>query len=199
VTQRTVPRWALWSSSAAPALLIGGWTVGAARQPGDFDSTVRTISALAAVGASDRWIMSAALAGVGVCHLVTALGLGPAAVAGRVALAVGGAATLGVAAFPLPGGNGSSTAHAVAAGTAFLALAGWPLLSWRRRTGVRALSRGVAVPAGLTLLALVGWFAAELVLGERVGLAERAAAGVQACWPLAVAVSARSAAGPRRR
>jgi hypothetical membrane protein len=199
LTGRAVPRWVLWSSSAAPVLLIGGWTAGAARQPGGFDSTVRTISALAAVGAPDRWIMTSALAGVGVCHLVTALGLGPAAVAGRLALAVGGAATVGVAAFPLPGGDGPATAHAIAAGTAFVALAGWPLLSWRRGTAVPALRRGVAVAAGMALLALVGWFAAELLSGGRVGLAERAAAGAQACWPLAVALSARSAVGPRRR
>jgi hypothetical protein len=63
--------WALLSSTAAPVLLIGGWTLAATRQPAGFDSTRDTISALAALDARDRWIMTVALAGVGVAHLAT--------------------------------------------------------------------------------------------------------------------------------
>jgi hypothetical protein len=64
-------------------LLIGGWQLAAARQSGGFDPVRETISALASRGATDAWVMTAALAAVGVCHTVTAAGLAPAAVAGR--------------------------------------------------------------------------------------------------------------------
>jgi hypothetical protein len=51
-----------------------------------------------------------------------------------------------------------------------------------------------AMVAALGLLGLVGWFVLELRAGERVGLAERVAAGAQAFWPLVAATS-----GPRVR
>ena len=73
---RGVPWWGLLSATAAPVLLIGGWTVAAAQQRGGLRPGRRArISALAAHGATDRWIMTAALAGLGVCHVVTALAL----------------------------------------------------------------------------------------------------------------------------
>jgi hypothetical protein len=49
----------------------------------------------------------------------------------------------------------------------------------------------VSLAAALVLLGLVGWFAATLGTGGRVGFAERVAAGAQACWPLIAAVSSR--------
>jgi hypothetical protein len=230
----SVPWWALASSAAAPVTLIGGWTLAARRQPGRFDSTVETISALAARGAADRWLMTAALLGVGVLHVVTALGLSPAATAGRLLLGLGGVATALVAAFPLPI-TGAAPAHAAAAGTAFVALAAWPALAWRqpdrvaaesppavprpghvtaesppavprpdrvaaesppavprpdrvaaesppagRRAdrGPVALRPAASVAAAAVLLGLVARFAVTL-------------AGAQACWPLAVVLSAR--------
>lgn len=127
---RPVAWWAVLSSATAPVLLIGGWTIAADRQPA-FDPIGGTISALAAYGSTDRWIMTLALAGLGICHAVTALGLRPAASPGRIVLAVGGLATVLVAAFPLPAAGGS-TAHGVAAGIAFAALGLWPALAVRR-------------------------------------------------------------------
>ena len=187
---RTVPWWALLSSAAAPVLLIGGWELGAARQPPGFDPVTETISALAAYGATDRWIMTAGLAGLGVCHVVTALGLRPAALSGRLLLATGGAATVLVAAFPQPEG-GSSPAHILAAGVAFATLSLWPALAWRR--GGRApLRPAVSIGAAVALLGLLGWFAAELYGGGGlIGLSERVLAGSQALWPLAVVLLAR--------
>jgi hypothetical membrane protein len=197
MSERALPWWVLCSAGAAPVLLIGGWTVAAARQLPGFDPVVQTISALAAVDAGDRWIMTSALAGVGVCHLVTALGLRPAARAGRLVLAAGGVATVLVAAFPLPAGGVSAPAHGIVAGAAFGALAIWPALAWRRRTNPpTALRCSVALPASAALLGLVGWFVFELRSGVRVGLAERVAAGAQALWPLAVALSARRRTAP---
>lgn len=171
-------------------MLIGGWTVGAARQPAGFDSVRDTISALAADGATDRWVMTTGLAGLGVCHVVTALGLRPAALPGRLLLATGGVATFLVAVFPQPQG-GSSPAHILAAAAAFGALSGWPALAWRRgRRGV--LSPAVSIGAAVVLLGLLGWFATELYGsgGNLVGLTERLLTGSQALWPLAVVQAA---------
>ena len=185
------PWWALVSSATAPVALIGGWTLAAQRQPGGYDSTIETISSLAARDAADRWLMTAALLAVGVCHLVTALGLGPAAAAGRAVLGAGGVATVLVALLPLP-----AAGHGPAAGVAFAALAVWPALAGRRRPrGPAALRPAVSVAAALVLLGLLAWFAATLAAGGPVGLAERLAAGAQACWPLIAGLSVRSHAG----
>ncbi|HEY6425340.1 MAG TPA: DUF998 domain-containing protein [Pseudonocardiaceae bacterium] len=176
--RRTVPGWAVRSAAAAPVLLIGGWELAAARQPGGFDPVSQTISALAARGATDRWIMTVGLAGVGVCHAITAAGLRPAALPGRLLLAVGGAATVAVALFPQPV-TGDSTAHVAAAALAFPALSLWPALA-------------AAPGAAAGLLGLLGWFGFEYLSdGPRIGLAERVLAGAQALWPLAAVLLAR--------
>ena len=195
---RRVPWWGLVSSAAAPLLLIGGWTVAAAVQPLPFDAAVRTISDLAARDAAHRWLMTIALVGVGVSHLVTSGALSCAAAAGRLVLALGGLATILVAAFPLPGGGGASSAHTAAAAVAFVSLALWPAFAWVRRP---ASGRPVAVllrpqasiaAAGVLLLLLAWFFVEQLSGGALVGLSERVAAGTQAVWPLAVVLSARS-------
>jgi hypothetical membrane protein len=188
------------SSIAAPLLLIGGWTVAAAVQPTHFDAFMRTISELAARDTPQRWLMTVALAGVGLSHLATACALGWARAgraAGRLVLGLGGVATVLVAAFPLPAGGRSSSAHSAAAAVAFFSLAVWPAFAWTRP---RAPGQIVAVllkprpsaAATCVLLLLLAWFFVEQVMsGTRIGLAERVAAGAQAWWPLAVVVSVR--------
>jgi hypothetical membrane protein len=170
-------------------LLIGGWTLAATRQPPGYNSIRDTISALAARGATDRWVMTSALAGLGACHVITALGLRPAGRAGRGVLAGGGVATLLVAAFPQPV-HGNSVPHTIAATAAFISLGAWPMFAARRRPCAPLLTRPVSVTATVALLGLVVWFAAE-IHGAQRGLAERAAAGAQALWPLAVVTTAR--------
>jgi hypothetical membrane protein len=185
------PWWGLVSSAAAPVLLIGGWTLAATRQRGGFDSASQTISALAAHGADDRWLMTTALAGLGVCHVTTALALRSASRPGRVLLAVGGAATVLVAAFPQPADGSGSAAHTAAAGVAFAALAAWPLVAGRAPAPM-PLRPVVSAAAGVVLLGVLGWFFVELVNDtERVGLSERAVAGAQALWPLVAAWGSR--------
>ncbi|MDP9240229.1 MAG: DUF998 domain-containing protein [Actinomycetota bacterium] len=190
---RRVPWWAVVSAAAAPVFLIGGWTVGAALQPAGYDPVTDTISALAAHGATDRWVMTTGLAGLGACHFVTALGLRPAGRPGRVALGVGGVATMLVAAFPQPD-MGASTAHFWAATTGFVTLAVWPVLAWRNRMGL---------VTSIALLGTVGWFAVELFgKGDLIGLSERFVAGSQALCPLVAVVvlrrlQARAGAEPR--
>lgn len=175
------------SSGVAPVALIGGWTVAAQRQQADFSSVHDTISALAQHGATDRWLMTSALAIVGACHLTTAAGLRPAAPTGRAVLAVGGAATLGVAAFPL-NAEGHSRAHGVVALLAFVCLAVWPAVAGVDGHG-EPLTRRWSRVAAIVLSALVVLFA--LTLGDDwVGLTERIAAGAQALWPLAVVAAA---------
>ena len=194
---RRVPWWGVVSSLAAPVLLIGGWTLAAAIQPVPFDAVVRTISDLAALTTADRWVMTTALVGVGLSHIATACALAPAAVAGRLVLGVGGLTTLGVAAFPLPARGGSSSAHTAAAAVAFISLAVWPAFAWVRRRLPEQIVASVLEPrvsaaATCALLLAVGWFFAELLTGgDKVGLAERVAAGTQALWPLVVVLSLR--------
>jgi len=192
---RRIPWWALASAGAAPVLLIGGWALAEARQPPGYDPIRDTISALAALGATDRFIMTSALAGLGACHVVTAAGLAPVRRRGRVVLATGGVATILVAAFPQPV-HGNSVAHTIAASVAFVALGAWPALAAQRHSPAPLLRRGASVAASCVLLGLVVWFAAEIHGGQR-GLAERAAAGAQALWPLAVVVTTRRAADRR--
>lgn len=174
------------SAAAAPVALIGGWTLAAARQPGRFDPLTRTISALAAHGAADRWIMTSALGALGTCHLVTASGLRAARPAGRLTLAVGGVATVLVAAFP-QSVEGDSAAHTATAAAAFAALTVWPALAMRSDgVGGPVLSRRISVAATAVLAAALAWFATELDDGDLLGLSERVLAAAQALWPLVV-------------
>ena len=188
-----VRRWGVLSGLLAPLLLVGGWTAAAALRPDAYDAVQRTISELAGVGVPHRWLMTCALVGVGVCHGATAAALRVAALPGRILLALGGVATVLVAANPLPAGGGSSSAHTASAAGAFGALACWPSLAWRRGPRVPAVLRaGPSVAAAAVLLAAVLWFAVELsARAGRVGLAERWAAGLQALWPLTVVLALR--------
>lgn len=189
------PWWAVVSSACAPVLLIGGWQLTAARQPGGFDPVRETISALASRGATDRWVMTTALAGVGICHTITAAGLAPAAVAGRALLATGGAATVVLAAFPQPV-TGDSVEHVAAASVALSLLSLWPALAWQRGDLPR---RGVWALAATGLLGLLGWFGIEYFSGSpRLGLAERILTAAQALWPLAAVLLVRRRQAPTR-
>jgi hypothetical membrane protein len=193
VVVRSVPWWGLVSSAVAPVLLVGGWTLAARLQPGSFDAVADTISALAAEGAADRWVMTLALAGVGACYVVTGLALRPAASAGRLLLMAGGAATALVAAFPETAGHGGSLPHTFWATVGFVTLAVWPLAASRRGSLVPAWLRpGVRAGAAGVLLGLLVWFGAELIGGGwQVGLAERVLAGAEAVWPLTVVLACR--------
>jgi hypothetical membrane protein len=166
--------WVPFSAGLAPTALIGGWMIAAARQRDGFDQVRETISALAAHGADDRWVMTTALAVLGGAHIATAAGLEEAAVGGRVVLAVGGVSAVLVAALPQP-----SAGHFPVATVSFVALAVWPALS-----GLPTVAGGRWATVGL--LGLLGWLTLELGEGHLLGLSERVVAGAQALWPLAV-------------
>jgi hypothetical protein len=82
----------------------------------------------------------------------------------------------------------------VAASHAFTSLAIWPAFAVRRVPGAPLPTPTACVAATTVLLGLMTLFAVEL-RGEQAGSAERAAAGAQALWPLAVVLSTRR--GPR--
>jgi hypothetical membrane protein len=191
---KRIPWWTVVSAVAAPVVLGTGLVLAQSRQPSTYDPIRDTISALAATGATDRWIMTSALGALGACHVVTALGLRPARTAGRFILALGGGATVLVATFPQPV-RGNSPAHTAAATVAFVGLAFWAVLAASRPPAGPLLSPAASAAASAVLAGLVVWFALEIHGGQR-GLAERAAAGAQALWPLAVVVSTRRTRAP---
>jgi hypothetical membrane protein len=192
---RGVPWWGVISAVAAPVVLIGGWTVAAGLQP-HFDPVSGTVSALAAIGATDRWVMSLAFVIVGLCYIVTGLALRPARTTGRLILIGGAIAGMLVAAYPEHPGGFGSVPHFVWASIGFAGLTTWPLWASRRGSAVPwGLRPNVAAAVVALQFALLVWFGAELILGgHQVGLAERVVGAAQAAWPLAVVVSARTAA-----
>jgi hypothetical membrane protein len=184
-----VPWWVLVSAGCAPVALICGWALAATLQPAGYDAMVDSISALAAQGAADQWLMTAALYVLGVCHLATAIGLRAAAFSGRVVLACGGVASVVVALSPEPTG-GTSLRHLVSTGIGFTLLALFPVLAAERETSaVWALrpTTGTAVTAAMA--AGAAWFLIELHGHSIAGLAERILTAVQAVWPLVVVVT----------
>ena len=194
---RAVPGWAVASAALAPVVLIGGWTLAASRQPDGYSPVSESISALAAHGATDRWLMTTGLAALGACHVVTALGLRPARVPGRWLLATGGVGTLIVAGAPQPA-DGSAPLHVAAAGVGFLTLAVWPLFA-ATSSGPAVLRPRCGAVATVLLLALLGWLGAELGDGVLLGLSERMLAGAQALWPLVVVLALRAGAARMAR
>lgn len=209
---RSVPWWVLISSVSAPILLVGGWTVSAELYGPGYDPATATISILAADGAGGYWVMTSALLALGVCHVVTACGLRPAAPFGRVALAGGGLTAILLALFPAPS-SGGSFAHGVVVATGFSLLALWPVLAVPRDAFARQRapeggttswprpgpSAGRRPPWGLrpvpsaTAAALMwlggGWFLLALFYLDTAGAAERVITFLQSFWPLAVVVS----------
>ena len=195
-----IPWWALLSAGAAPVLLIGGWTVASALQPTGSDPLGHTISALAADGATDRWLMTSVFAGIGVCYFVTAYGLKRVRPAGRIMLFLGGVCSIAVAIFPEPGDGGTTPQHAVVTGMGFVTLAAWPCLAMESGPSAPWPLRP-AVSAAFTALVLASaaWFLLELHGHGNSGIAERVVTGLQALWPVVVVAGLRYSAGQQGR
>ncbi|WP_395365714.1 DUF998 domain-containing protein [Streptomyces sp. YH02] len=186
---RSVPRWALLSSGCAPLLLVGGWTVAALLEGSTYDPVTQTISVLAAYGAEGSWVMTGAFLALGVCHLLTAWGLRPAAPAGRLALAGGGVAALAVALVPAPSSGGSLN-HGAVVVVGFTLLAVWPVLAAVHGGGVPwglRLTPSIAATALMALGAV--WFVIEMNRQGSAGVAERLVTCIQSTWPLVVVAS----------
>ena len=192
---RDVPWWGVVSSAAAPVLMVTGWTIAAGLQPRSFDPVAEPVSVLAAVGATDRWVMTLTFLVVGACDFVTGLALRPARAPGRLILMAGAVAGLLVAANPEHPGSSIPLPHMIWAAAGCAVLVAWPAWAWRRGPSVPwGLRPTVSAGAVAVLLALVAWFGAELITGGgQAGLAERIFGAAQALWPLAVVVSCRAA------
>lgn len=170
-------------------MLIAGWTGAALCEGASYNPVTQTISVLGSYGAAGFWVMTTAFLALGVCHLLTAWGLRPAATAGRVALAGGGLAALLVVALPAPS-SGGSLHHGAVVVVGFTLLAVWPVL---------AVKGGPAVPWALRLapslmvtaaMAAGGvWFLIELRRHGDAGVAERVVTALQSVWPFVVAAS----------
>jgi hypothetical membrane protein len=170
-------------------LLVGGFLVATAIQPTSYNPVRDTISELAEQGATDWWLMTTALVGVGFCYMLAALGLQPAGRAGRVLLASGGVAVLLIAAFRQPH-RGYSLPHELAVIAAALTCCTWPVFASRRRHPALLLTRAASVAAVAVSLGLATWYSVE-TNGLLLGLAERCAATAPALWLLTVVVTTR--------
>src|SRR5512135_2298201 len=82
---RRVPWWGVISSALAPVLLVAGWTCAEALQPPTYDAVGGTVSALAAVGAADRWVMTLVFAVVADCGRAAKTGIARSIRRGRTA------------------------------------------------------------------------------------------------------------------
>jgi hypothetical protein len=193
---RSVPWWGVVSAVGAPVLMVIGWTVATGLQPRSFDPVAQPVSALAAIGAADRWVMTLTFVVVAACDLVTALALRPAATPGRLILMAGAVAGVLVAANPEHPGDSLPLPHMIWAAAGCAGVVAWPAGAWRRGRAVPwGLRPVVSAAAVAVLLVLLAWFATELIAaGAQAGLAERIFGAAQALWPLAVVVSCRLAA-----
>ena len=188
---RPVPGWTVITAGTAPVLLVGGWTVAALLLGSGYDPATDTISTLASVGEPYRWLMTAAIAGLGVCHVATAVGLRAAPLVGRIALAGAGVSAIVLALSPEPHG-GVSLQHGTVVAVGFALMAVWPPLAARRGPAAPWVLRPRVVLV-VTLLVLAGaaWFLVELRGHGLAGVAERALCAVQTLWPLVVVASCR--------
>jgi hypothetical membrane protein len=188
---RGAARWAVVSSALAPMLLIAGWLIADTVQPPDYSPIRDTISATAAEGAHDRWIMTAALVAIALCHLTTAAGLTGAGIPARIGLIVAGVAAFGLAGCPEPQ-LGSRPQHIAWTIVGALTMTFWPVLVAVDRRSVRMISdRRCAAAVTAVFVTLLIWMTVQTQGGALLGLAERVSTSVQTAWPFIVALALR--------
>ena len=188
----SLSRWATVSTALAPLLMIGAWLVAETLQPSSYSPVQSSISGLAALGATDRWIVTGALLLVGACYFVTAACLPGLRKSARTVLVIAGLSSIGIAMSPQPV-HGTNPQHMVWTSLGAVAIAVWPAF-----TASRAPSRPLILrPPGaaavtVVSLALLTWLIAETQGGSALGLAERLVTGVQMTWPFIVTLALRS-------
>ncbi|HEY1698962.1 MAG TPA: DUF998 domain-containing protein [Trebonia sp.] len=195
----TVPGWALASAALTPVVMIGGWLAAETLQPPSYSPVRSTISGLAGLAGTDRWIMTSALILVGACYFVTAAGLPGVRVPARIVMMVAGLSSIGIAVSPEPV-RGSTPQHLAWTSLGAVAITVWPAFTARRAPSQPLILRFRAAAAVTAVfLALLAWLVFETRGGTALGLAERLVSAVQVTWPLIVALALRRAAGPRGR
>lgn len=182
-------RWAVVSTALTPLVMIGAWLVAEALQPPAYSPLHSSISGLAALGATDRWIVTSALFLVGVCYFVTAGCLPSLRRSARIVLLIAGISSIGIAFSPQPV-DGSSAMHLVWTCLGAAAITVWPAFTASRAPAPPLIlqARG-AVAATAVFLVLSAWLVAETQHGSALGLTERLVSGIQITWPLIVALA----------
>jgi len=191
----TVPGWAIISAALSPVLLTSAWLVADALQPPSYSPMRQTVSVMAGLAGTDRWIMTWALLVVGGLHLVTAAGLSALRASARVLLVIAGASSIGIAACPEPV-VGSTPAHLAFTALGAVTIAIWPAFTVTRAAPQPLILSAVgAATVTAVFLILLAWLAAETQGGSDLGLAERLFLSTEICWPFIVAIGLRQTTG----
>jgi len=170
-----------------PVAFVLAWTVGGLSTRG-YAPLRDAISELAREGAATRPLMTAGFVAFGVLVPLWAVAL-RRVLGGAVAAAaaVAGLATLAVALLPLSaeGGQPQDVAHALAAGTGYVAMAATPLLAAvaLRRQGRERAAAASTVVGLVSAVALVG----SVLLAQRSGGLQRLGLTVVDAWHVVVA------------
>ncbi len=185
----SLARWAVVSTALTPLVMTGGWLVAEALQPPSYSPLHSSISGLAALGATDRWIVTGALFLVGACYLVTAGCLPSLRRSARIVLLIAGISSIGIAVSPQPA-DGSSAMHMVWTCVGAAAITIWPAFTASRAPSRPLILRARgAVAVTAVFLVLSAWLMAETQHGSALGLTERLVPGVQITWPFIVALA----------
>jgi hypothetical protein len=191
-------RWAAVSTALTPLVMTGGWLVAEALQPPSYSPLHDSISGLAALGATDRWIVTSALFLVGACYFVTAGCLPSLRRSARIVLLIAGISSIGIAFSPQPV-DGSNAMHLVWTCLGAAAITVWPAFTASRAPSPPVIlrARGAAAVT-VVFLVLSAWLMAETQHGSALGLTERLVPGLQITWPFVVAMALRKRQEPRR-
>lgn len=192
---RGARRLRLVAAVIVPLLLMVGTLLAEALQPPGFDPLDATLSDMAGLDAAHREVMTIVIIAMGVWFAMIAWWLTVVATAGRIMLAAGGAACLGVVASPVSQ-EVIPIRHFVFAALAFMALSLWPVVGMRRSADAPwPLRPAAAVLVTAVLCGLFIWFTLSVSRESGMGLPEHILAVIQVTWPTVVAVaSARSSA-----
>jgi hypothetical membrane protein len=149
----------------------------------------QTMSDLAGRTATDPWVMTAALFGVGSCQVAASLGLTRAAMQARLLLILAGLSTIGVAASP-DAASGPTPWHLAFAVSSIVTTLVWPIFAMCREPG-RPLVLGVRCGSTVTVIftTLSGWLLMSTQGSRDLGLIERLTCSAQGMWPLVVALA----------
>jgi hypothetical protein len=186
-------RWAAVSTVLAPLVMLGAWLVAEALQPPSYSPLHSSISGLAAIGATDRWIVTSALVFVGASYFVTAGCLPSLRMSARVVLLIAGISSIGIAVSPQPV-DGSSAMHLVWTCLGAAAITVWPAFTASRAPSPLILRARGVVAVTAVFLVLSAWLVAETQHGSALGLTERLVSGIQITWPFVVALALRKTA-----
>ena len=182
-------RWAAVSTALAPLAMLSAWLVAEALQPPSYSPLHSSISGLAALGATDRWIVTSALFLVGVCYFVTAACLPGQRAPSRIVLLIAGLSGIGIAVSPQPV-QGTNPQHLIWTSVGAVAITIWPAFTVSRAPSPPLILRARAVAAVTAVsLVLLAWLIAATQHGAALGLAERLVTGVQMTWAFIVALA----------